>query len=213
MQRRVEPEILDELPAGHPDAIRSRRDLRWINWIMGNHRWLARKVREHRQPDWRVLELGAGDGGFGRALVDHDIVPPESLMAIDLSPRPSGWPGASEWAQRDLFAAPIPNVEMIVANLFLHHFEAPALNRLGAAIPEECRVFLCSEPARRRLHLWQARVLSLFPMNRVTRHDMPVSIHAGFHGRDLVEALGLERWKVRVSMTLFGAYRLEALRH
>ena len=33
MQRVVEPEIIDELPPGHPDVIRSRKDLKVINFF------------------------------------------------------------------------------------------------------------------------------------------------------------------------------------
>ena len=36
MQRRVEPELLDALPADDPRAVRSREDLRRINRLMGN---------------------------------------------------------------------------------------------------------------------------------------------------------------------------------
>ena len=43
-KREVEPEILDGLPAGHPDAIRSRRDLRLVNALMGNQRWILKQL-------------------------------------------------------------------------------------------------------------------------------------------------------------------------
>ena len=38
MQRIVEPEILDTLPPGNPEAKRSRADLRFINRMMGGGR-------------------------------------------------------------------------------------------------------------------------------------------------------------------------------
>jgi hypothetical protein len=40
MLRQVLPEILDHLPADDPEAIGSRRDLRRINFLMGNKRWI-----------------------------------------------------------------------------------------------------------------------------------------------------------------------------
>src|SRR5688572_12134903 len=62
MQRLVEPELLDSLPADHPEAIRSRRDLRIINRWMGNARHLARAIYSIEPPPRKVLELGTGDG-------------------------------------------------------------------------------------------------------------------------------------------------------
>src|SRR3954469_16731047 len=40
MLRRVEPETLDHLPETDPQAVRSRRDLRRVNRVMGNLRIL-----------------------------------------------------------------------------------------------------------------------------------------------------------------------------
>lgn len=212
VQRRVEPEILDTLPPEDPEAIASRRDLRRINVIMGNHRWLERRVRSTLRPGWRMLELGAGDGTFGKRLIRKGIISAEALSAVDLSSRPADWPPEAAWHQRDVLANGLPDAEIVVANLFLHHFEAPQLADLGRRIPASCQVVLASEPARRSLHLWQSRLLMLGPIGRVTRHDMPISIRAGFLGRELPELLGLASWKIHVSNTFFGAYRMEAHR-
>jgi hypothetical protein len=66
MERVVEPEILDGLPANDPEARRSRRDLRLLNVLMGNERWLARQVAAHPEAAARgVVEAGAGTGSAG----------------------------------------------------------------------------------------------------------------------------------------------------
>ncbi|MEO1844804.1 MAG: hypothetical protein ABGZ37_11065, partial [Akkermansiaceae bacterium] len=62
--RVVQPELLDELPFDDPDALRSRRDLRFINGVMGNFRWMRRRLAG--RAEGRVIELGAGDGAFLR---------------------------------------------------------------------------------------------------------------------------------------------------
>jgi len=211
--RRVDPEILDSLPSEDPEAIGSRRDLRWINGIMGNHRWLNARIRTQMKPGWRVLELGAGEGILGSRLVRRGVVPPPQLAGIDLAPRPTGWPVESTWIQGNVFAEALPPAEIVVANLFLHHFSPEELAQLGRRLPSVCRYLACSEPARRALHIWQGRLLAMVAgLNRVTRHDMPVSIRAGFLRRELPEWLGISDWKIRVTTTLFGAYRLEAHR-
>jgi hypothetical protein len=212
VQRRVEPEILDSLPPENREAVASRRDLRWINALMQNHRWLERRVKVTRRPGWRVLELGAGDGTLGHRLVRAGAVEPSLLTAVDLAPTPANWAKEARWMQQDVLTQPLPEAELVVANLFLHHFEPPALRMLGHALPESCQVLLCCEPARRSLHLWQSRLLMLLPLSRVTRHDMPVSIRAGFLGDELSRFFGISDWKVSVSTTFFGAYRLEAHR-
>jgi hypothetical protein len=45
LARTVRPEILDSLAAEDPAARRSRQDLRLINALMGNFRWVERKLR------------------------------------------------------------------------------------------------------------------------------------------------------------------------
>lgn len=213
MQRRVEPELLDALPSDDPAAQRSRRELRLINAIMGNHHWLAREVRRAMQPGWRVLELGAGDGAFGARLVADGICGAGQLTGIDLAPRPATWPAGATWMQGDIFAAALPEAEIVVANLFLHHFEGDALARLGAQLPEKCRVLLANEPARRLLHLAQGAILSAVALlGHVTRHDMRTSIRAGFVGAELPCALGIARWKCASRFTFLGAHRLCAAR-
>ena len=68
MKRVVEPEILDGLAADDPAAVASRRDLRLINRIMGNTRWLRRAFMLKVRPQDLVVELGAGDGSLGLSL-------------------------------------------------------------------------------------------------------------------------------------------------
>lgn len=213
MQRRVQPELLDTLPADDPAALRSRRELRLINAIMGNHRWLAREVRRSIRPGWRVLELGAGDGTFGARLVAHGVCEAQQLTGFDLAPRPAAWPAEAAWIQGDALAAALPEAEIVVANLFLHHFEPAALAQLGARLSAKCRILIASEPARRRQHLVQGALLSaLALLSRVTRHDMRISIRAGFLGDELHRALGLGGWKCETATTFLGAYRLRAQR-
>src|ERR1022692_819941 len=68
MQRRLTPEILDSLGPEDPAASHSRRDLRVINLLMGNHRWFARVLPGVLRADDRILEIGAGSGELCRLL-------------------------------------------------------------------------------------------------------------------------------------------------
>lgn len=213
MERLIEQELLDSLHAEDPSAMRSRRELRLINAIMGNHRWLETEIRRRIQPGWRVLELGSGDGTFGSRLVAKGVCEEAQLAGMDIAPRPARWPAAATWIQGDVRANDWPDAEIVVANLFLHHFEMPTLAQLGSRLPKGCRVLLASEPARRSLHLAQGRLLAILTLfGPVTRHDMLASIRAGFLRDELGQSLGISNWNCRSTDTVFGAHRLRAER-
>jgi SAM-dependent methyltransferase len=210
MKRYVEPEILDALPADDPAAIASRRDLRLINRIMGNTRWLRQTLLRRLRPQDLVVELGAGDGILGKSLRW-----PGEYTAFDLAPMPPDWPEDYDWIQGDCFTIGkdhLAKASVVVGGLILHHFSAEALRALGEAM-KSARLLIFCEPARRKRHLWQGRALRLLGINHVTQHDLPISVRAGFLGTDLAEMLALgPEWTVSVKVTFFGGYRFCATR-
>lgn len=213
--RRVEPELLETYPADHPDAVRGRADLRLINAVMGNHRWIVRRLRRLCQPGWRVTEIGAGDGALSLRLAQRDVCASESLHGFDLAPRPPTWPAAADWTQGDLLREPLPDSEVLVANLFLHHLQNDALSELGRRLPAAARVFIAVEPARRRLHTFSGSLLCrVARLHPITRHDLPVSVRAGFRAGELPGRLGLGAdWRVlHDSESWLGGCRLLAVR-
>ena len=212
--RQVLPELLDTLPQDDPAALRSREELRFINQLMGNHRWLCRTLRKPQFRGRHVMELGAGDGTLARRAWSAGIVKPAHWSALDLAPVPAQWPRESVWHQRDLLMLPVlPDAEIILANLFLHHFHDAQLAELGRRLPDSCRTLIACEPARGWVHSLQGRVLSaLAGLSHVTHHDMLVSIRAGFAGDELPRALNLQGWHTVVSHTALGAYRMIAWR-
>jgi hypothetical protein len=212
--RQVLPELLDTLPHDDPAAVGSREELYLINQIMGNHRWICHTLQERELNSERILELGAGDGSLAQYAWSKGIVSSAQWSALDLAPAPIDWPVDAEWHQRDLFAGPpLPDAGIIVANLFLHHFENDQLRKLGGLLPETCRLLVACEPARRRLHSLQGHALSaLIDLSPVTHHDMLVSIRAGFIRNELPVALGLQGWQTDVSVTALGAYHFTAWR-
>jgi hypothetical protein len=201
MERRVVPELLDTLPPDAHGAIRSRADLRRLNRWMGHASIAARTLRAAfpRQAPRRIVELGAGDGslllqvaeslpstwrGTRALLVDrHDIVSNETREGF----RSLGWSlqtscsEALEWFRK--FDS--EDCDALLANLFLHHFSSVQLAELLRETARRVQVFIGIEPLRSKWALMSTRLLALCGFNSVTCHDAPVSVCAGFIGKEL----------------------------
>ena len=212
MQRTLEPEILDSLPPDHPDALHNRRDLRLVNQLMGNHRWLARTLPPLLQPGETALELGAGTGELGLRLIAAGV----PVDGLDLWPRPANWPAARPWHSANLLSFPgYDSYAAVIGNLIFHQFSDTELAHVGAAIRRHARVILAREPARRRISQHVYRILApLLGANHVSRHDGYVSIAAGFVGDELPRLLGLDpaEWDCDCVITTRCAYQMIAIR-
>ncbi|MFT6178175.1 MAG: hypothetical protein ACJAXZ_003369 [Akkermansiaceae bacterium] len=200
MKREVKPELLDSLPGDDPEALRSRRDLRLINFLMGNERWIMRQEIEGG-----MIELGAGSGYLTKQLATMGTV-----IGLDYQEKPSSLD--VPWLAGDLFQTlPQADGETVVANLILHHFEADDLARLGQLIKTRRRLVVV-EPWRCSSSLIEGKLLWPF-INDVTRHDMMVSIRAGFQKGELPELLKLGAdWEWREEVSLLGGLRVLAWR-
>lgn len=216
MPRVVEPEVLDDLDERDPLAIRSRRDLQRVHRVMGTRSMVVRALRSvcsghHRLEPLHVLELGAGDGslmlGVARelgsewaavqlTLLDRqNLVTPSTLAAYQVA----GWSAhgcvadALAWANGDAgpaVAQPPANNrwDLVIVNLFLHHFEGAALARLLGGIERSADRFIACEPARSRLALVGSHLIGFTGAGPVTREDAVLSVHAGFQAGEISAA-------------------------
>jgi hypothetical protein len=214
MQRptQLPPELLDSLPAAAPQAVASRRDLRLFNRLLGAERWTREVVLRELRPGERALELGAGDGSLAGSMIRSGL----PWDALDLVARPEGWPRTHQWYQGDAltFQASASH-QVIIANLFLHHFDARQLSQLGRQLLGGARVIVVNDLQRSRWRQWAFRSLcQIVGAHPVSRHDGVLSIRAGFQGNELPQLLGLsgKDWRCEVSNTLAGAYRLVAVK-
>lgn len=216
VKREVKDELLDTLPHDHPEALVNRRDLQRLNALMGSHRWLARTLERHHRSGDRVLEIGAGRGEFARRL--HGRNGNSStihLDGLDLCPEPTHWAAPARWWQHDALSFErYADYQIVVSNLLLHQFEDEELASLGKRLMASARLILVCEPARRRLHLAQLKLLGLLGLGRVTLHDGEISIRAGFLGDELPRLLGLDesRWHWSCKTGLRGQYFMVAKR-
>ncbi len=221
MQRKVEPETLDSLPVDDESARHSRLDLRRIHRFMGTRGILVKALAEiletmtPHQP-LRILEIGAGDGTLmsrvakdlpaGRspisfAMLDRQIVVSAATLNCYAA---LNWEVTVEsldilqWTERTLGDADSDRWDIVLANLFLHHFEAAELEQILRAIRCCSRAFFACEPKRSAVPLAFSHLVGFIGANAVTRKDAVLSVHAGFVGKELSQSWGdSSEWQTR----------------
>src|SRR5262245_59157637 len=197
MQRQLAKELLDELPADDPRAVHSRVDLRRINTWMGHAHLLSASLSslpvETGSPR-RLLELGAGDGSLmlkvarrlGPAWNGTELILVDRQLLLEQKTQESfdsqGW---RVRACRGEVLEWINNLEngafdIILCNLFLHHFSDEQIRTLLTQVVAKARAFLCLEPHRALVPMIFSHFVGLIGCNSVTRHDAIVSVRAGF---------------------------------
>ena len=212
LPRRVEPEMLDALPANDPRAVHSRRDLQRINRVMGTCGLISKAIDGivASGPSGRadayagrplaLVELGAGDGSLMLRIARRNARrwPRASVGLLDMQPvvradtltafAEVGWKarivGADvfDWFRHDGDGIEAP---IVVANLFVHHFDGERLRQLLTAVASRARAFVACEPRRDRIALAGSAMLWVLGCNRVTVHDGLLSVRAGFRDDEL----------------------------
>ena len=184
--RKLTPELLDHLPHDDPGAVRSRRDLARINRFMGNDSWIIRSVG--KSPT-HITEIGAGDGILLSKL--SKLHPGAQINAYDLAPKPADLPKKANWHRGDILTQTPPEQGgVLIANLFLHHFTDEQL-RIFTPWLQGFDTIVINEPLRAKLPQLLAKAANPF-IHSITRHDMRVSIEAGFIPGEIPLLLGLK---------------------
>jgi len=210
--RSLEPELLDLRAADDPRARASRRDLVRINFVMRQQTIMAGLLRRHSRPR-RLADLGCGDGrfllGVARRLAPH--WPQVTVLIVDQQDIVSaqtragfaalGW--RCESVTGDVFATlPQLDADIITANLFLHHLDDLALQRLMRLAVQPTRGFLACEPRRSPAALLASRMVFALACNEVTRHDAVASVRAGFAAQELSGLWPHAGWTLREGLAL-----------
>lgn len=198
--RVIEPERLDSMSAADPRAVRARRDLQRVNALMGHAMIFKRALVDLDFADGdsaSIVELGAGDGSLMLRLA-HKFAsqwPRARLHLVDRYPAIDdksledfgalGWrvevveADAMEWTKT------MHRSDLVLANLFLHHFKDSQLRELFRHISGKTGIFTSCEPRRSYAALIGSHLLGLAGCGPITRYDAVVSVRAGFSGHEL----------------------------
>lgn len=199
--RRVEPELLDQLPADDPRAMRARRDVKRANTLMMNASIVASALMEHSAglKPRKFVDLGSGDGQFmlrvARRLAPHwphvTVVLQDKQDIVSRATRDAF--AALQWrvetSATDVFDflanAPPASADVVTTNLFLHHFVDEQLVRLLASAAQLARLVVVCEPRRAKFVVRASRLLWAVGFSGVGVHEAVVSARAGFRGNEL----------------------------
>jgi hypothetical protein len=148
----------------------------------------------------RIIELGCGDGRLMLDVAQHRGTrwPSVTLDLLDRQPivdaatlaayAAAGWQARTlvcdvmDWATSGDAGA---HWDVVVANLFLHHFEGAALRRLLAGCAARADALAACEPRRSRFAVAASHLIFFLGANAVTRRDGVLSVRAGFIGDEL----------------------------
>jgi hypothetical protein len=188
MSRIVKPEILDALSPDDPRAIRSRRDLHRVNLFMCNHRSVAGALVENISgAPSQIAEIGAGDGRFLLRVAERTGWQNVNTILLDQRKAVSANTLAAfskiNWQVESVITDIFDwngTAEIIVANLFLHHFEDDRLAQLLQKIACQTKLFIALDPHRFHFPYPCALTTLLIGCSWVTIHDAEASIRAGF---------------------------------
>ncbi len=211
--RRVEPELLDQLPADDPRAIRARRDVKRANTLMMNASIMASALMKYGagQRPRRIVDLGSGDGTLmlrvARRLAPHwpdvTVVLQDKQDIVSCATRAAF--AALRWRVEtsaadvfDFLAGACPSsMDVVTSNLFLHHFVDEELVRLLACVAQLAPLVVVCEPRRARFVVRASRLLWAVGFSDVGVHEAVVSARAGFRDRELSALWPAEgRWEL-----------------
>jgi SAM-dependent methyltransferase len=212
-RRATEPERLDE---GVPEeeALASLADLRFVNRWLGNRRPVVDAVRPYLTLSARptLLDVGCGSADLPAAVaraapgllaVGADI----KLLHVRQAPR------SVRTVVADVRALPFPprSFDVVMASLFLHHFdagEAPRILRTLYAVAR--RALVINDLRRARLpYVFGRAAFPLLFRSRVSVDDGLTSIRRGFTEPELRAAFAEAGIDVHVRRTW--PYRLLAV--
>ena len=207
LPRSTAPELLDQTGHDPAELAANLDDIRRVNRLAGGTRATLRVLPPllDRVPPTRpavLLDLATGSGDIPRAILRQAAAKRRAVevIASDLSPailaeaerELAGHENVS-FASYDARSVPLPDrsVDVTLCALALHHFTTEEAIQVLREMARLSRIgFVLNDITRGRAGLGSAWVASrLATRNRLTRHDMPLSVRRAFTPDELREML------------------------
>ncbi|ARA92873.1 methyltransferase type 11 [Rhodothermaceae bacterium RA] len=222
-------EMMDDFSITDDRLGRALRDLqvvnRWLGGYAGTMAVLAPYLRARPGHPTRILDLGTGGADFPAYLVRWAAARglAVSVVGVDANPATVRWarqrldrtlpPSLRERVRLEVgdalaLEADAGCIDVAVASLFLHHFDAPAAVALLREMQRVASAGLVVNDLHRHPVAYHAiRVLAHgLPVSPMFRHDAPLSVLRGFR-RDELAALAAEAGLPAVRLRWRWAFR------
>jgi SAM-dependent methyltransferase len=204
MRRITSAELLDD-DLGTPGEISTSLDDLWrinrrLGGVSSSLRMLDHFFSRTRARTARILDVGCGDsrlaGHLRAQLLQRGIQSEFFVLDRRLTHLTSGKPAAAGLLPlvADVFAMPFPEAsfDVVMCNLFLHHFSGEAARELLRSLAQIAKsAVLVNDLERHVLPFLFIRVAYPFARSRLTRHDGPASVRQAYTRGEL-EALATD---------------------
>jgi 2-polyprenyl-3-methyl-5-hydroxy-6-metoxy-1,4-benzoquinol methylase len=201
LQRRNQPEMMDQPQIDERELAVDLRNLAWINRLLGGIAVIRAHLPRQIGPDpqqWTVLDVATGGADIPRWILRRRL--PVDLVAVDLHPQmlqlarrwSSGMP--IRFVRGDARRLPFRDrsMDVVLCSLMLHHLTELDAARVLRELGRVTRWRLVVNDLRRSrfayVLIWLITRLSRNPL---TRYDSPASVERAFTPAEL-EALAHE---------------------
>lgn len=186
-------EFMDDLDFQGADLIESFRFIRMVNLLGGGQRAVLNGLRtalkkwpRHRPVE--ILDVGCGIGDLGIAMTrwgrQHDFeIRYRGLDQSDHTLALARQHTRSfdfEFVRGDLFSSCLPEADLVVASMVLHHFNDEDVVRAIRNLGGKARHALIINDLERSPLAWLAAWFLTAPLSRLSRADALTSVEKGF---------------------------------
>ncbi len=162
-----------------PEAVvaRAYRDLARTNRWLGNTRAILRRLKASGAQS--VLDIGCGQGALLKEIRESLGL---RVIGFDLRPVPRP---ALEIAMGDAVKDPLPQADVALAVLMVHHLSEDEIVQLIRNVSQSCRRFLILDLVRHWLPLWLFRIFVAPFLSYINAADGATSVQRAYTPSEL----------------------------
>ncbi len=204
--RSRQKEILDDFELQGNDLTQNLRELQWVNSNLGGYSVVKEGIERivdkgNLLSPIRVVDVGCGGGDTLRELAKWSANRPFNLEltgvdanvnAIDFAKMRSIDFPKIQYKQLNIFSNEFKamGADIVMLNLFVHHFEEDQIVEFLAACREKNSVVFINDLQRSAVAYLLFRLTSkLINFSKISRHDGLLSIRKAFTRKELTELL------------------------